>query len=308
MPTTSFKDLSAQSLRIGGIQVAPYKPGNVWFVNPNSGNDGNGGKTWRGALATMAAAFARLHSGDTIYFVGNIREQLVAPTKVFDVSIIGAGNRPRHADTHPAGSELAASTWRLPLAGGTNSPLLTVRDAGWRVENFLMAGHASNACILLMRTSESPDAELEQNASHFEAHGIRFASGRDGVEQSGGMYNVGIFDCDFHDLTGYAIKHTAGAGIADPYRWQIKRNRVNGCANFMGVWNAHEFEVENNDITQITTLYLDFSGGSGHNIVRGNAFDVAAADFDPTGKVAGAATDVWSNTLLDAIETGVPAD
>src|SRR4051812_35457516 len=76
--------------------------GTTYYVDTNSGVDTNNGKSWSSAFLTMAKAFSVLVSGDRIVFVGNVREQLTTPVQVFDVQIIGAGNRPRHADSTPA--------------------------------------------------------------------------------------------------------------------------------------------------------------------------------------------------------------
>lgn len=293
-------------LRLDGGLVGPW-PGTTYFVDATAGSDSNDGLSWSHPFLTMAKAFSVVGSGDTIYFVGKIREQLTTPVQVFDVSIIGASNRPRHADAAPAplGGQSGA-TWTTPASGSTDDPLLTVVQQGWRIANFVMAGHATDACVYLLRNAASGNSE--RDASHFEARGVRFASGQDGIEQEGGCYNVGIFDCDFHDLTGLAIKGGTSTAVAQPYRWQIKRNRFAGCADWMGTWNCHQFEITDNTVVEITAPTLNTSGGSGHNVVVGNRFDIAAADFDPAGGFTAHATDVWSNTLLNAIETGVPAN
>lgn len=305
MGTTNLEGLSLTGPLevLGGI--TGLEVGTIYYVDANSGSNSNDGRSWEKPFLTMAKAFSVLESGDTIYFAGKIREQVTAPVQVFDVTIIGAGNRPRHADSTPAGGEEAANTWTAPASPTAATPLVKVLQQGWRFRNILFAGPTDAACVLLFRDGGAGNAE--RDASHAEFHGCRFASGQDGIEQSGGCYNVGIFDCSFHDLTGYAIKHTAGAGIAAPYRWQIKRNRFAGCANLMGVWAARQFEFHDNVIAEITTLYLNFNGGS-HNSVLRNSFDIAAADFDPTGNVRGSSSDVWSNYLIDAIESGLPAD
>ncbi|MCR4375914.1 MAG: right-handed parallel beta-helix repeat-containing protein [Acidobacteria bacterium] len=297
---------SGAGFRVNGAGLA-YKRGQTWFVDPNDGSDTlNTGKTWTSPYATMSKAFSVLSSGDTILFVGKVREQLTTPVQVFDVTIIGAGNRPRHADSTPAGGEEAAATWTTPASGATTAPLCDVLQQGWKFVNTLFAGPSDHSCVRLYRDGGAGDAE--RDASHAEFHGCRFASGQDGIEQSGGCYNVGIFDCSFHDLTGYALKHTAGAGIANPYRWQIHRNRFHKNANFMGVWNTHNFEIHDNTILRTTTALIDLSGGEGYNTILRNAWDIAAADFDPTGGVTGHSTDVWSNYLKDALESGLPAN
>ncbi len=287
-----------------GGQINVLAPnGAIYFVDANVVASGDG-LSWGNAFKTMAEAFAVIGSGDTIAFRGKIREQLTTPVQVFDVTVIGAGNRPRHADATPAGGELAANTWTIPLTGATDAPLCKAIQQGWRFINILFAGPTNDACIQLYRDGGAGDAE--RDASHAEFFGCRFASGQDGIEGIGMPYNVKIEGCSFHDLTGYAIKQ-GGVAIAAPHRWQIKRNRFQTCVNWMGVWTADGFEIQENTISEITTLRLNTSGGAGHNIITGNKFDIAAVDMDASGNIAGHATDVWSNTLLDTIETGVPA-
>lgn len=298
--------VKADQIIVGGSSF-PVKIGTTYFVDAVDGSNTNDGKSWDRPFLTMTKAFSVIGSGDTIAFVGKIREQLDTPVQVFDVTIIGAGNRPRHADAAPVptGGQSAA-TWTTPASGATTAPLVRVLQQGWKFINIVFAGPSDDSCVNLFRNGGAGD--LERDASHAEFHWCRFASGKDGIESDGGVYNIGIYDCSFHDLTGHALKHTSGAGIANPYRWQIKRNRFQECANWMGAWNTHAWEITDNVIGEITTDLIDLSGGEGHNVILRNAFDIAAADFDPTGGVTGHSTDVWSNYLTDAIETGLPAD
>ena len=288
----------------GGGSITLNPNGNIYFVDANASSGGDG-STWAKAFRTMAAAFAVLASGDTIFFRGKIREQLTTPVQVFDVTIVGAGNRPRHADSTPAGGEIAANSWTVPTSPAATTPCVKVLQQGWRFVNVLFYSHTDAASILLYRDGGSGNAE--RDASHAEILGCRFASGRDGVEQSGGCFNVKIDKCVFMAMSGYAIKHTAGAGIAAPLQWEITNNRFLRCANWMGTWDAHNFKITGNEILETTTLLINTGGGT-YNTIVGNTFSIAAADFDPTGNVTGDATDVWSNTLIDSIETGLPAD
>ena len=282
-----------------------YKKGNTWFVNALAGDNDRNGKTWANAFLTMAEAFDHLESGDTIYFSGKVQEQLTTPVGVFDVTVVGQGNRPRHADASPVGGNLAASTWTTPSSAAAATALCKVLQQGWRFVNILFAGPSDAACVLLMRTAEGAD---EQDGSHAEFWNCRFASGQDGIEQSGGCGHVGVYDSFFTSLTGHAIKHTGGAGIGFPIRWVLERNRFTGCANLMTAVAAQDYYIHQNTFLTTTTLKFDFTGGARNVVVR-NVFNIAAADFDPAGAVTGSgATDVWSNTLTDAIETGLPAN
>jgi hypothetical protein len=311
--------LSLRLIGAGGINVSvaddgmeaeatirlAQKSGVSYFVNATSGLDTNDGRTWDTAFLTMTAAFAAIDSGDTIYFNGKIKEQLTTPVQVFDVTVVGASNRPRHADPTPDGGQSGA-TWTTRATPATTTPLVKVLQQGWRFENILFAGPSASSCVLGFRDGGAGDAE--RDASHLELVGCRFASGQDGFESSGGCYNVGIYGCSFHDLTGYPINHTAGAGIAASYRWQIKGNRFQGNAKWIDTFNGNSWEITDNVVVKTTTPGLDTSGGTGGNAILRNVFDIAAADFDPVGGFTGHATDVWSNYLTNAIETGLPAN
>lgn len=286
----------------------------TWFVDATAsadggvGNDANSGRSWSAPFLTMQAAFDALRSGDVIRFKGKVREQLTTPVQIFDVTIVGEGNRPRHADDDPSGSSFAANTWTTPASGATTAPLVDVLQQGWRFVNVLFAGPSDHSCVRLFRNGGAADAE--RDASHAEFWNCRFASGQDGIEDSGGCGHVGIYGSYFTDLTGVAIKQTTGAGIGQPYfRWDVRGNRIQDCPSLTTAKAAQFFRFKDNTVSfaGAVTLGFDFTGGK-QNQVIGNVFNVLAADFDPAGGFTGTATDNWSNTLEDAIETGLPAN
>jgi hypothetical protein len=288
----------------------PFKKGTTWHVDALNGSNTNSGKTWTAPFLTMAKAFSVLESGDTILFVGKVREQLTTPVQVFDVTVIGAGNRPRHADAAPTpvgGS--SASTWTTPATGATTAPLVKVLQQGWRFINILFAGPSDHACINLYRDNGSGDDE--RDASHAEIIDCRFASGQDGILDTGGCYGVLLRGNTFNAMTGYAVKSgaTVGAGHTN---WLIEKNRITGCAN--GIYlSAITCVVQDNKFddggTPNTTIVLNMTGeagGSGNNFIVDNFFQTATANFN-TPDIVGNATDVWRNRSIDADETGQPA-
>jgi hypothetical protein len=312
MPDTNFDNVRVA----GGLVVAPGASfidlsgnGTTYYVDPDAGSSSYNGLSWATAKATMAQAFALLNSGDTVYFRGKIREQITTPVQVFDVTIIGAGNRPRHADAEPAPTGgHGTNTWTTPVSAAATTPLCKVLQQGWRFVNILFAGPTDAACVLLFRDGGAANAERDASHAHF--YGCRFASGQTHIEQSGGCYNVRIENCSFASATGQALKSTAGAGIAIVQEWEILNNRFYQNAN-NAVFAMQRFRWIGNTFTSTTTGVLNTDGGdasAGHNIILNNAFDIAAADFDPAGGVTGDATDLWSNYLKDAIETGLPAN
>jgi hypothetical protein len=323
---TSFRTSQGDGIvEMDGLIVAgstfPVKKGTCYFVDALNGSNANNGRTWASPFLTMAKAFSVLESGDTIMFVGKVREQLTTPVQVFDVTIIGAGNRPRHADAEPepvGGS--SASTWTTPASGATTDPLVTVLQQGWRFVNILFAGPSDESCVELFRNGGAGD--LERDASHAEFIGCRFASGQDGIVASGGIYGVLVQDCRFLAMTGYAIKSVVGAGIgAGDTSWQVFGNQITGCANGV-LLSAITCAVKGNYFddggTPNTTTVLNMTGsagGSGNNFIVDNYFQTTSANFN-TPDIVGNATDVWRNFNIDGtftsggvmgLETGQPS-
>lgn len=301
--------LYADQVIVGGTAL-PVRQGTVYFVDALNGSNTNNGKSWDYPFLTMAKAFASIQSGDTIMFVGKIREQLTTPVQVFDVTVIGAGNRPRHADAAPTpvgGS--SASTWTTPLSGATTAPLVKVLQQGWRFINILFAGPSDHACVNIYRDNGSGDDE--RDASHAEIINCRFASGQDGILDTGGCYGVLLKGNTFNAMTGWAVKSgsTVGAGHTN---WLIQDNRITGCANGISL-SAITCVVKDNFFddggTPNTTVVLNMtgvSGGAGNNFIVDNFFQTATANFN-TPDIVGNATDVWRNRSIDADETGQPA-
>lgn len=285
--------------------VYDVKPGRTWYVDTNNGSDTRfTGKKWSQAFATMNKAFTSASSGDTIAFVGNINECLTSPTGLADLTIVGAGNTPRHADTHPLNGEKAASTWKIGSLG--NNPLLILRNPGWRIVNVLFAAHSTNYAIRLDRTADE-DA-TEQDASHLQVIGCRFASGAGGINDTGGCFNVRIQDCWFQALTTACILGVGNIGVGQ-LMWHIRNNHFYGFTNGVKI-AAHGCVIEGNYFTDggtpNTTFVLNTNNGGGaDNFIVKNFFQTATANFN-TPDVVGTATDVWTmNATPDAQSAGV---
>lgn len=287
---------------------SPLVVGREWYVDATAGSNGNNGRSWAAPFLTMAKAFSMLQSGDRIYFVGKIREQLTTPVQVFDVTIRGAGNRPRHADAAPTpvGGH-SASTWTIPASGATTAPLCKVLQQGWRFENILFAGPTDSDCVQLYRDAGADDAE--RDASHAAFVGCRFASGYNGINDPGGCYGVGVYECRFGALTNFCILGVGNIGVGQS-EWVIEDNHFQEFTNGVKI-AAFQCRIKGNTFTDggtpNTTVVLNVSnGGGGNNFIVDNYFQTATANFN-TPDVVGAATDVWRNRSIDADETGQPA-
>lgn len=306
MPYTNYPN----GLTSFGIPVVPYSNlmhvgsttdsdtnivmGNThYWVNGNFGSDGNDGLSPQTPMLTMTAVFAKLNSGDIIHMTGNITEQLSTPVGIFDVTIIGEGNLPRNADAFDTNNGYTAATWKFPTSPTAATPLLTIRQQGWRLYNILFSGSlASTAHVLLFRDGGAGDAE--RDASHAHIIGCRFDGGVVGVQDSGGCAFVQIQGNLFRGFTTAAINAVTGAGIGTLLCWNIEHNRFNGNTNSV-ILPLNQGTVWYNMFGNFTTLSLSLTGGSGNNKVTQNyltgTYSVAG------GYVRAAAADEWAGNM-----------
>lgn len=285
--------------------IAQFK---TYYVDAIRGSNSNSGRTPYDPFLTMAKALTSVASGDVIKFWGKIKEQLTAPVQVFDVTIVGIGNRPRHADASPVGGDVATNSWTAPDSAAATTPLLKVMQQGWRFANILWYGPSDAESVRLYRDAGSGDDE--RDASHAEFINCRFASGLGGIYDPGGCFNVKIKDCIFQSQTGFAVYGVGNIG-AGQGQWEIRDNRflqvTNGVkiAAFDALIRGNQFGVGGNPGT--TCVLNTNNGGGGRNHVIDNSFQTATANFN-TPDVVGCATDVWYNYSIDGVlETGVPA-
>ena len=304
----AFINFGPRTLRVGDIQLTgssnlfrDASRGNTWYVDTNTGSDAASGKNWVNAFLTMDEAFDHLEAGDRIFFVGNVNEKLTTPLGAPNVTVIGATTRPRHADTHPLNGELSGATWKIgSLSAG---PLCIVRTPGWRFENILFAAHASSVALRLDRTGVE-DA-TEEDASHLEVVGNRFASGG-GISDVGGCFNV-LIENNVFGAVDPAILGVGNIGVGQ-LQWHIRGNHFNNFTNGVKI-AAHECVVTGNFFTDggtpNTTYVLNMSNGGGRdNFIVENWFQTATANFN-TPDLVGNATDVWFNHALDTQAAGV---
>lgn len=303
----------AQSLfntKIFSTPNGTRKRGRAWFVDPSTGTSGDG-RSPQKAFSTMDQAFDSLASGDIIYFIGKVVEQLVTPVQIFDVTVIGCGNRPRHADATPAGGNWAASQWAPPASGGVAAQAtVRVLQQGWRFHNILFTAVDSDAaCIELVRNAAASDAE--RDASHADILSCRFSGAGVGIRSGvAGTFteivnNVRVMDCDFMDLT-FAMRSAIQASA-----WQIKGNRFRANTNHITV-QAGGFQITNNIFGSFTAAAssggIDLRSGAGLNIVTMNY--LSGTYSNAGGYQVANANDEWAgnfNTLAGGITVSDPA-
>ena len=289
---------------IDGHQIY-HRKGDVLYVDASASSGGDG-KTWDTALTTMQAAFNLLVGGETIYFTGKVLEQLVTPVQIFDVTVCGAGNRPRHADSTPSGGNTYASQWGPPASGAVSGQAtVRVLQQGWRFENILFTMESSTAAgIEIVRNAGSGNDE--RDASHTHVVGCKFAGAGVGIRGGATSFSeipnhVVIEDNVFIDNT-YAIRSQIQC-----QRWSIKRNEFQANTNHIVAQLGASF-IYDNIFGAFTTDSIELPSGQGVNIVTKNY--LSGTYSSAGGYTVAAATDEWAgnfNTLAGGITVADPA-
>lgn len=292
------RDVSISSTAFGTIS----KP---HFVFP----DGNGP---RGCFSSMEDCLQHVRSRDVIVLGGVLREQVVTPLDVYDVTIIGAANNPRQATSGgvPTGG---GASWLPPTSPTATTPLIEVRAAGWSFKNIEFTPVNASAAVRLTRSATVDTID----ASHAGFEGCAFQSNggttQIGIEDNGGCGFVTIDGCRFEALGGTAILGLNTAA-AVPLRWRVRQNlflrNTNGIAMSatQGLFWANVINQAANDANNKMNL-ISVAGQGSLNMVLDNQFSDAAANVTIAKGYKPGTTDVWRNWVTDsaAMIVTVPA-
>lgn len=307
-PITQAGVFTNQSKNIINANFAAIEDVDVWVRPQYGNNNGNGSAiyplgSWQNPYATMAGVSSRITPGLVIGLEGVLKEEYSTPI-VNDVTIIGAAsNLPRQA-TSGGVANGGGATWLSPTSG--TGALLTVNGQAWRIQNILFNNSATAApCIKPVTVGDPP---TEADGQHLLIIGCNLTGSDDGIACPSGTNRVHIYYTTFENFSGSGdIAISAAGSIQTLYDW-----RIIGCTFRNNAANITA-ALSNSTISGCTfengtASNINLTNGVAPNFVIGNAFNIAAADFDPAGGTTGVTGDVWSNTLTDAIETGLPAN
>ena len=288
--------------------LAAGSPGTNWYVDTFRGSSTGSfdGKSWRAPFATMAKALTSAQTGDTIYFRGDVREEITGDHLKFDITIVGVGGK-HHPDQPAAGYDYGSTTWRPPASPTSATPLLKVRGRGWKFINVFFDCPVDSAAVYLERNALSGTSEYD--ASHASFFGCRFVDGKYGIQDVGGCYNVTVDSCEFKAMTTAAIANTSTA-VANPLNWKVRNCLFP--ANTSSFGNATHIDsplncahLSGNHFGTVTStaLYVDLTGGN-TNVVTGN---YCMGSYDTSDYVAGTG-DGWSGNITADISGNSSVD
>ncbi len=279
-------------------------PSQSYYVDTVNGLDTNDGKSWSQAFKTMGAALAVVGTLGKIFFVGDVREELVGSNLVFDVSIIGCGSL-HHPDLPSAGTHPGAACWRPPASPTAVTPLLKVRGRGWKFMNFMVDAPVDAAAFQLERNALSGTAEYD--ASHASFINMRGIAGEHFIEDIGGCYNVTVEGCQLQAFTAEAIKNSS-TSVANPLNWKIIGNIFPSETSDFG--NVTHIDAPLNSAiikgnvfgkVRSTAKYIDLTGGN-NNIVTEN---VLCGEYDTSNYVPGTG-DEWMQNVCAVTSVTAP--
>ncbi len=277
------------------------------WVRPQAGNNNTADGSWEKPYATMAGVSRYLTPGLVIGLDGVLQEEFSTPLGVNNVTILGNQFTPRQATTSGTANG-GGATWLSP-SGGT-AALLKVRAQGWTVANIYFNNSATAAPCVGVLTDGAGDPPVDASGEHFLLKNCILTGTDDGFNANGGTNFVTIDGCTFFGFSGsgdIAISTTAGAGVQTLLGWKILNSTFRSNASHLIAALSHA-QILNCTFDTASATVINLTGGVAPNFVVGNRFNITAANFDPTGGVTGVSGDVWSNTLSDAIETGLPTD
>lgn len=278
------------NLGLAGVAGVGLGVGSEWFVDGNQGTAGATGASWDEALLTVTSVFtnAAFASGDVIYVKGNIREELTTPAGIFDVAIIGAGYKPRHADTHTTlGGFNAMATWRDPASGATAIPHLKVQQQGWLIANIMFAMGGTNTAGIQV-FADTGSGNDERDASHTIITGCHFRGSGIGVQTHGLPNDVHIVGNIFDNLTS-CIVGTVGAGAKTHQYTRITGNQFADSTNGIVAPLARS-TIMGNVFHTTMTKEIDLVNGAA-NIVTDN---ILMNNYDANVAATG---DLWYGNL-----------
>lgn len=273
------------------------------FVNSYTGADTNNGQSPDQAVGTITRALALANNGSTIGIFGVFKEHVTTRLGLQDVTIVGLANTPRQATTSGAANG-GGATW-LSATGGTTA-LLMVQGQGFTVRNIYFNNSATAAGCIELNTVGDPPTQAD--GAHFCAEDCIFTGADNGLNAPDGTNFVRLINCTFFNFSGSGdIAINAAGGVGTLLDWRILGCRFfNNDSNIIAALS--HARIQNCTFEAAATTQINLTNGVAPNYVVMNFFDINADDFDPAGGVTGVSGDVWSNTLKDTIETGLPAN
>jgi len=255
-----LKELQQYGMGLAGIQ------GEVFFVEANTGYDGNDGKTWDKAFKTIAAAIAASNtyiaaqhyaSRNTIFIRGNFTETLTTAPQKCDLVGVGSCNaRPRPRVT---GSQAMTDTaWgtrfiNINFRGDAAGVTMTWTAGGFEIHNCVFS-HAGTYTGTHAITIVNPTDVIIQGCEFEMRNEAFFSTACIALTSTAVPTNCHIRDCRIRGAIGVLIgvgsdDHWYNCSIEDCYIYSSGKcvNDVSGNVGWALINNRVVTQAANTD-------------------------------------------------------------
>jgi hypothetical protein len=310
-PITGGGSFTRQNISQINANFAALSNPDLWVRPQNTYNSGAADGTYDKPFASLTAAAPSLRAGMVVGLLGVMRDEILAPLGVNDITIRGMANQPRQSTTSGVANG-GGACWLSPSAGATSTTtaLIRVRAQGWRFENIYFNNSATAAPAVMLFMDGGGDPPVDASAEHTSFYNCYFTGAIYGIRASGGPNFTTIDSCKFFgfgDSGDTAISNTVGAGVHSLYGWEIKNcdfagnsRHIQASLNGASIHHNH-FTYVNNGVT--TAIFYDATGGL-NNAVWQNAFDVDSGNGGIAAMFVLGTNDRFSaNSLSTAVAT-----
>lgn len=242
-------------------------------------------------METMEALRTKSADNATILWIGDIREQVVAPLGVSGVMIRAVqGGMNRHDN---------GARWRVPATTVAGQALLELREQGWVIDGGLFVPDNTGGAAIKAHRNE--DATYP-DSSHFVVKNCRIVGGGGtpiGIQDVGGNFDYLVDNVIFQSLTsGITCTSTS---IAVPLQDRVQNCTFIGCTNDItssytsGVLTRNKHMTAGSGGTNkvVSTSFNSSQGANNH--VTLNEFSNTSAQIKNNAGFNGATGDQWSN-------------
>jgi hypothetical protein len=279
---------------------------NVWILAPQGLPALGGWGTPRGAFSSFADLKAQIRSRDVILVSGVVREQVVLPTNVYDVLMLGIANTPRQA-TDSGSPTGGGATWMAPASGAAaTTPLIEVIRQGWTFQNIAFNPHTASAGVRLTTSGGLNEAG---QCAFIDCLFTGGGTTQIGIEDNGGSGMVQIHNCVFRNLGDTGIKGLSTANAVPSY-WQImdclfgqNTNDIKMSLAYARI-QGNTFQTPGAGATNKVISTIAIAAQGSNNAVVSNYFNDVAAGIVTGEGYTGSASDHWMNFATDAVKFG----
>ncbi len=289
---------------VGLNEIPPYV-NEFWYVDATNGGDGGVGNAEDNAFATVQKAMDEANDYDYITVLpGTYTENLL-------MGLVGTGKNITLKGTGMKSGWADALQCTLLGTGDQTSPIITVRERGWRITGFRIAVCGSSQSIVLDQDQAGTTVGTTMT-EYTQIDNNYFWLNQDDISLSGYPHGIKILNNHFVWTTNRVMLNDGGAVFKAMNDCLIAGNFFNDVDNgiYFDVGGFSQSVITGNYFSAkgcTKKLYNGVGGSNVYNIIGGNYF---GGTYSKSGGYEGHSTDDWGgnyNSLSGGVTAADPA-